>query len=166
MHCRHRWCVQQGLAGVQPLSGVLPRWQGKLFVQAQKGFNNLDGAEKMSLGYPNGVRAYPPGEAPGDSGFSGQLELIYKATSQLSFVAFLDGGYIWRWNDPFPGALQPNSYGLAGTGIGADLGTPGEWLASLKLAFPIGNNPASLNDTDADGFNKSLRVWGSLRLWF
>lgn len=142
------------------------RWQAKVFIQAQKAFNNLDGAEKMSLGYPNGVRAYPPGEAPGDSGFSGQFDLIYRASPLLSFVAFIDAGYIWRWNTPFTDALQPNSFGLAGTGVGVDLGTSGDWLLSLKVGFPIGNNPGSLDNTDADGFNKGARVWGSLRWWF
>ena len=44
-----------------------PRWQAKLLMQGQAGFNNLDGAEKISIGYPNGVRAYPPGEGAGDS---------------------------------------------------------------------------------------------------
>ncbi len=142
------------------------RWQAKVFIQAQKAFNNLDGAEKMSLGYPNGVRAYPPGEAPGDSGFSGQFDLIYRASPLLSLVAFIDAGYIWRWNVPFTDSLQPNSYGLAGTGVGVDLGTSGEWLLSVKVGFPIGNNPGSLDNTDADGFNKGARVWGSLRWWF
>ena len=142
------------------------RWQAKVFVQAQKGFNNLDGAEKLSLGYPNGVRAYPPGEAPGDSGFSGQFDLIYRATPDLAFVAFIDGGYIWRWTTPFLGSLQPNAYGLAGTGVGVDLGRSGEWLASLKLGIPIGSNPGSVDDTNADGYSQGLRVWGSLRFWF
>ena len=142
------------------------RWQAKIFIQSQKAFNNLDGAEKLSLGYPNGVRAYPPGEAPGDSGVSGQFEFIYRAAPKLSFVAFLDGGYIWRWTNPFPGSLQPNAYGLAGTGIGVDVGISGEWLLSAKLAFPIGTNPASINDTDADGLNQGMRVWASVRWWF
>lgn len=142
------------------------RWQAKIFVQAQKGFKNLDGAEKLSLGYPNGVRAYPPGEAPGDSGLSGQLDLIYRATPELAFVAFLDGGYIWRWTEPFAGSALPNAYGLAGTGVGVDLGRSGEWLASVKLGIPIGSNPGSVDDTNADGYRQGVRVWGSLRFWF
>ncbi|MCP9806658.1 ShlB/FhaC/HecB family hemolysin secretion/activation protein [Cyanobium sp. T1B-Tous] len=142
------------------------RWQAKIFVQAQKAFNNLDGAEKMSLGYPNGVRAYPPGEAPGDSGFSGQFDLIYRVAPKLAFVAFLDGGVIWRWTEPFFGSLQPNSYGLAGTGIGVDIGTSGEWLASVKLAIPIGSNSGTIDDINADGEKQGPIVWASVRLWF
>lgn len=147
----------------QILSG---RWQSKIFIQAQKAFKNLDGAEKLSLGYPNGVRAYPPGEAPGDSGLSAQWDLIYRATPELSFVAFMDAGYIWRWTTPFIGSLQPNAFGLAGTGVGIDLGRSGEWLASVKLGIPIGSNPGSIDGTNADGYRQGLRVWGSLRIWF
>lgn len=142
------------------------RWQSKIFVQAQKAFKNLDGAEKLSLGYPNGVRAYPPGEAPGDSGLSAQWDVIYRATPELSFVAFLDAGYIWRWTSPYPGSFQPNAFGLAGTGVGLDLGRSGEWLVSVKLGIPIGSNPGSVNDTNADGYRQGPRVWGSLRVWF
>lgn len=142
------------------------RWQSKIFIQAQKAFNNLDGAEKLSLGYPNGVRAYPPGEAPGDSGLSGQWDLIYRATPDLAFVAFLDAGYIWRWTSPYPGSFQPNAFGLAGTGVGLDLGRSGEWLVSVKIGIPIGSNPGSVNDTNADGYRQGPRVWGSLRVWF
>lgn len=142
------------------------RWQSKIFVQAQKAFRNLDGAEKLSLGYPNGVRAYPPGEAPGDSGLSAQWDLIYRATPELAFVAFLDAGYIWRWTSPYPESFQPNAFGLAGTGVGLDLGRSGEWLMSVKVGIPIGSNPGSINDTNADGYRQGLRVWGSLRVWF
>lgn len=49
------------------------RWHAKVFLQAQKAFNNLDGAEKLSLGYPNGVRAYPrvkPQETAASAGSS------------------------------------------------------------------------------------------------
>lgn len=142
------------------------RWQSKIFIQAQKAFKNLDGAEKLSLGYPNGVRAYPPGEAPGDSGLSAQWDLIYRATPELSFVAFMDAGYIWRWTQPYLGSFQPNSFGLAGTGVGLDLGRSGQWLASVRLGIPIGSNPGSIDNTNADGYRQGLRVWGSLRVWF
>lgn len=44
-------------------------------VNAQFANRNLDASEKMSLGGPNGVRAYPVGEAAGDEGVLGRLEL-------------------------------------------------------------------------------------------
>jgi hemolysin activation/secretion protein len=143
-----------------------PRWQAKVLMQGQAGFNNLDGAEKISIGYPNGVRAYPPGEGAGDSGVSGQAELIYRASPLISFSAFIDGGYLWRWNQPFQGSLQPNEYGLAGTGLGIQIGVNGEWLISAMWAVPIGDNLSQENGLDVDGYDKSSRLWASLKLWF
>ena len=143
-----------------------PKWQAKLLVQGQSGFNNLDGAEKISIGYPNGVRAYPPGEGAGDSGVSAQSEIIYRASPLLSFSAFFDAGYVWRWNTPFQGGLQPNSYGLAGPGVGVKIGRSGEWLISGTWAFPIGNNPANENYLDVDGYDSGSRLWASIKLWF
>lgn len=142
------------------------RWESRLFIQAQKGFNNLDGAEQISLGYPNGVRAYPPGEAPGDSGVTGQFDLIYRLLPNLALVGFFDAGFVERLTDRYDGALSPNTYGLAGGGVGFDLGTSGEWLASLRAAWPVGSNPGSFDGTDADGVDAGVRVWASLKLWF
>ena len=44
----------------------------------QKAGKNLDSSEKLILGGINGVRAYPQGEAPGDTGYllSGELQAI------------------------------------------------------------------------------------------
>ena len=143
-----------------------PRWQAKLLMQGQAGFNNLDGAEKISIGYPNGVRAYPPGEGAGDSGISGQAELIYRASPLISLSTFIDGGYVWRWNSPFQGSLEPNDYGLAGAGVGINIGTNGEWLISTTLAVPIGDNPATPDGRDVDGYDNSIRLWSSFKIWF
>ena len=35
-------------------------WSLELLAQGQLAFANLDSVEKMSLGWPNGIRAYPP----------------------------------------------------------------------------------------------------------
>ncbi|MGH8672897.1 MAG: ShlB/FhaC/HecB family hemolysin secretion/activation protein, partial [Burkholderiales bacterium] len=47
---------------------------------AQKAGKNLDSSEKMILGGINGVRAYPQGEAPGDSGYLLSAEWRYAFT--------------------------------------------------------------------------------------
>lgn len=143
-----------------------PRWHARFLAQGQAGFNNLDGAEKISLGYPNGVRAYPPGEGAGDSGISAQSELIYKASSLLSFSAFFDAGHVWRWNSPFSGSLRPNDYTLLGTGLSVNVGRSGEWMLSGTWALPIGDNPATEDSVDVDGYNTGSRLWASLKFWF
>ena len=68
-------------------------------------------------------------------------------------------------DDPFPGSLQPNSYGLAGAGFGMDLGRVGQGLLCLRAAFPIGANPASGSFIDLEASAPSPRLWAGVQLW-
>ena len=142
------------------------RWSLELFGQGQAAFVNLDTVEKISLGWPNGVRAYPPGEALGDSGLTGQLTLRYQLARNLVAKGFVDGGYGWRWTRWFADGEQPASLGLWGPGIGLEWGTHGDLLAAVDVAWPIGENPYSPSGYDVDGLNAGVRVWVSLRKWF
>ena len=58
----------------QPLSG---HWSARGLIGGQLASRNLDASEQYSLGGPYGVRAYPVGEAAGDQGWQGRLELRY-----------------------------------------------------------------------------------------
>lgn len=53
---------------------------------------NLDSSEDFLLGGPAGVRGYPNGEAAGDTGWLGQLELSRRLTSTITPYAFYDEG--------------------------------------------------------------------------
>lgn len=141
------------------------RWSLEFLGQAQVAFTNLDAVEKMSLGWPNAVRAYPPGEAAGDSGLSGQFTVRYQLARNLVARAFVDGGYIWRWSNTFVGSLAPNDFGLWGPGLGLEWGTRGDVMASVDVAFPVGDNPNTPIGVDVDGDNSSWRLWVSLRKW-
>ncbi len=141
------------------------RWSLEFFGQAQGAFNNLDSAEKMSLGWPNGVRAYPPGEAAGDSGLAGQFTARYQIAKNVALKGFVDGGYIWRWTNYWYGMASPGSLGLWGPGLGVDWGTRGDLLLSVDLAFPMGQNFYGPYGYDVDGENPDARVWVSLRKW-
>ena len=137
----------------------------EVFVQGQKAFNNLGSEEKFSLGWPNGVRAYPPGEAAGDSGASIQLTLRRKLGDRWMVRAFVDGAYVWRWTDGFVDQQLPESFGLWGPGLGLDYGTYGQAIVSVNVGFPIGDNPNLPTGFDADGLNPSVRVWLSGKVW-
>ena len=54
---------------------ISDRWNISLKAQAQKAGTNLDSSEEIYLGGANGVRAYPQGEASGDNGYLGSIEL-------------------------------------------------------------------------------------------
>ena len=137
----------------------------ELFLQAQKSFNNLGAEEKFSIGWPNGVRAYPPGESSADSGTSIQITLRRPIKEYLTMKLFIDGAYVWRWTNTFSAAMDPNSFGLWGPGIGLDYGEYGKRQLSLNVGIPIGNNPNLINGFDADGKNASIRVWLNGRIW-
>ena len=137
----------------------------EIFAQGQKAFNNLGSEEKFSLGWPNGVRAYPPGEAAGDSGASLQLTLRRQLGARWTAKAFVDGAYVWRWTEWIFEVPQPGSFGLWGPGLGLDYGEYGKAMVSVNVGFPIGENPNLPTGYDADGLNPSVRVWLSGKVW-
>lgn len=137
----------------------------ELFGQAQVGFSNLDSAEKMSLGWPNAVRAYPPGEASGDTGIAGQLTARYKLAQNVYLKGFVDGGLAQRWVNWFTFAQSPGSVGLWGPGLGLEWGTRGDVLMSVDLAIPLGENLNQPSAMDVDGNNPDIRLWVSFKKW-
>lgn len=119
---------------------------------------NLDASEKMSLGGPFAVRAYPIGEASGDQGWLSTVELRYniphkegdKNTWQL--IAFLDGGSVMINKNP-PGSAVGNKRSLYGAGLGVNWSHVNNFAARVHYAFKLGSERA-LSDTD-----KSGRLW-------
>jgi len=138
----------------------------------QWGFDNLDSAEKISLGGSSSVRAYPGGEASGDSGFVATVELRQAISSQLQGSLFYDHGYIklnhelWSgWN----GAAQDlkNDYQLKGVGLGMNWRPHEKFNLAATVSTRLGNNPgADADENDGDGTKKDVRGWLSLALQF
>ena len=89
---------------------------------AQFASKNLDTSEKMSLGGPTGVRAYPTGEASGDEGYKYSLDLRYNLGNMLFFgditpLIFYDYGRIKQFKNA---AVANNEYSLSGYGLGLE----------------------------------------------
>ncbi|PTU68342.1 ShlB/FhaC/HecB family hemolysin secretion/activation protein [Chromobacterium haemolyticum] len=132
----------QGHFGKLSLSAVrLQRLNQRFSLYAQ--FNgqwtdrNLDSSEKISLGGPYAVRAYPAGDASGDQGWIGNLELRYAAWPGVETALFYDYGQTrankrdWGYRNPVL------SRAAAGLGL--------NWLRdSLRLnvsaAWRVGND--------------------------
>jgi hemolysin activation/secretion protein len=137
-------------------------------LQTQLASKNLNSAEKMALGGPNGVRAYPVGEGIGDSGTMFSLEYRYQlppnlsvSSEPVSLLTFYDYGHI-RLNQNgavVPGAV--NSATLGAVGVGATLGRAGNFLIKTHLAWRTTGVPPSTGDTDT-----SPRAWLSAQAWF
>ena len=122
---------------------------------------NLDSSEKFALGGPQGVRAYPQGEATGDEGILLNLEYRYELTPGLRLSAFLDHGSIrLARNEWAPPSTIPNSYSLSGAGLGLQWSQPGDFIVQFSFAHRLGSNPGrDVNGNDADAASHKSRIW-------
>ncbi len=155
-----KWTAQAShLLRVSQTSAVYAGLSGQM---ANK---NLDSSEKFVLGGPQGVRAYPTGEASGDEGWLLNLEWRQELNSEWRVVGFVDHGKItlhntpWaNWNTATPSLS--NRYSLSGAGVSAVwTPMPGTQI-STTLATRLGNNPArDASGRDADNRSSDSRVW-------
>jgi hemolysin activation/secretion protein len=127
---------------------------------------NLDISEKMELGGPNAVRAYPEGEAYGDEGFVTTLEgrwalsgdAMGRLPGTLSLVAFADYGEVTLSKDRW--APGDNHRSLSAAGLGVNWAEENDFIVRLSYAFKLGSEEAT-SAPDADG-----RFWAQLVKFF
>lgn len=95
---------------------------------------NLDSSEAFSLGGANGVRAYPLGEAAGDSGGLAQVEVrgVLDPADEWGPYGFYDAGQVRYNTDVF----QPgdNQRSIAGAGAGLRYNS-GRWSLDASAAW-------------------------------
>jgi hemolysin activation/secretion protein len=140
-----------------------------LAYSGQLASKNLTAAEKMSLGGPNGVRAYPVGEAPGDSGHLVSAELRYIVPQfqvfggDITASVFLDHGQVETLKDPPPAdpTQFSNKRSITGYGIGLSLGREGNFLLRASLAKPA-DGEIPISDTK----KRDPRLWVQAIKWF
>lgn len=111
---------------------------------------DLDSSEQFALGGANAVRAYPQGEASGDSGYQATAELRYATpVPDLTLAAFVDWGEV---------ALS-KTYGqhrqLAGWGLGLQYAKANNYSLRLDYARKINGEAFQSEEKDKNG-----------RLWF
>ena len=130
---------------------------------------NLAAAEKMALGGPTGVRAYPVGEAPGDVGQLGTLELRYIVPKlqvfggDLTLSTFVDHGQVLTLKSP-PAAdptSAKNKRSITGAGVGISLGREGNFLLRLDIATPLDDETPTSDPKKVDP-----RIWAQAIKWF
>lgn len=126
---------QQRLADDWSLAaGLRAQWAGK----------NLDSSEKMSLGGPQGVRAYPQGEANCDDAWQASLDLRYRLLGNWQASLFYDAG-AGRANHQPLAADGNNHRRLAGHGLGLTY-ADGDLQVQATLAWRDGTAPTSDED--------------------
>lgn len=133
--------------------------------------NNLDSAEKMSLGGATGVRAYPTSEANGDHGFMIQAEVRHAFNPFVTAKVFYDWGQIYQyantWANWNSSSGAPNKYQLKGAGIGILYQALETVSVDAMLATKIGNNKGEdSSGKDNDGTDWGTRGWISITKTF
>lgn len=158
--------VNLGLSRLQRLTDSLAL---TLAGSGQVAPGNLDSSEKLNLGGPNGVRAYPVGEGSGDGGLLLSADLRYDVplpaglgTLQLS--GLYDAGWVRLHKDPWlnaiPTATGRNDYWLQGAGAGLVYSYGSRFNLRATWAHTLGANAGrSTTGADADGRADHNRVW-------
>lgn len=147
------------LARLQRLTNKATFWAS---LNGQFAGKNLDSSEKMSLGGPSGVRAYPVLEGNGDEGWLATLETRYNIHPEVQVSAFYDHGWIRLSHDAnYTGSPLVNTGTLKGAGMSISWGQPGNFSLRATWAHRIGDNPFAnpLNDKDQDGSLDKDRFW-------
>lgn len=120
------------------------QWSLYLSGNGQWSDKNLDASEQFVLGGPTAVRAYPTGEAGGDEGVYGTLELRDQLRHWLQLTCFYDGGKVWFNKNPY--IVQSNTRVIAGPGVGANITYK---KFTLNTALAVRNTGPALADYDA-----------------
>ena len=127
-------------------------------INGQFASKNLDISEKMGLGGPYAVRAYPVGESYADEGYVVTLEarlLLLKFSEsmpgQMHLVGFVDSGTVTHNKTPW--AAGENHRTLNGAGIGLTWSDYNNFVVNTYWAHKLGNAVA-LSAPD-----KSGRFW-------
>lgn len=135
-------------------------------LSGQQASKNLTSAERMSLGGPNGVRAYPVGEAAGDSGLLIQAEARYiwpalkVFEGDVTASAHFDWGQVDVSEKPLPTETQ-NKRSIAGYGVGISLGREGGFIVRASASWRWGHETPT-----ADPESRDPRIWAQAVMWF
>jgi hemolysin activation/secretion protein len=122
----------------------------------QQASKNLASAEKMSLGGPNEVRAYPVGEAAGDEGYVASIEARYTnpewriGNANTILAAFYDAGRVTINKNPI--SANKNTRSIAGAGFGVTVAAS-EFSIRASIAW------RTSTEKPLSGPDKTPRLW-------
>ena len=116
-------------------------------INGQFASKNLDISEKMGLGGPYAVRAYPVGEAYADEGYVATLEARLRLPKfseglpgQFHLVGFADTGKVTLHENPW--VAGQNRRTLSGAGIGLTWADYNNFVVNAYWAHKLGNEEA------------------------
>jgi hemolysin activation/secretion protein len=132
----------------------------------QRATKNLASAEKFSLGGPNGVRAYPVGEATADDAVivAGELRYIIPGfkvfNGDFTASSFIDYGVAKVNHEPLSTDAE-NIRELAGYGFGLSAGREGDFIVRASAAWKL-----SSSQPQSDTAQRIPRFWLQAVKWF
>lgn len=131
------------------VQGINNRLNLHMSFAGQLASKNLDSSEKLSLGGPSGVRAYPVNEASGDEGYVATGELRWNLPEpNVQMTAFVDCGHVKLNKNPY--SADANGRTLAGYGLGFIFSRPGDYVLRLDYSWKLSGSAAT-SDTDRSG---------------
>lgn len=136
----------------------------QLSLAGQRASRNLDSAEKFGAAGNGGVRAYASAEPSADDGTLFSVEWRHQVNDDLTLAAFHERARVQRDHGVNSASLNPNSYSLAGSGLGLSWGRAQSVLVRAALAWRQGANPVRNPATgaDSDGTHRNPRAYFSL----
>lgn len=150
--------------GVGRLQHLTEGWALYGNLSGQLSSKNLDSSEKFSLGGPNGVRAYPVGEAPADEGYilTGELRTNFRTDmvgGEFMAFGFVDAGHAQAHKKALATDTN-NKRDLSAYGVGLSWGETANFIVRATVAWKGSNNMPTA-DVDRDP-----RAWFNLTKWF
>lgn len=136
------------------LQSLLPQHSIYLSLGGQWADKNLDPSQKLSLGGPRAVRAYPIGELLVDEGLLGSVEWRWSLNDEVTPYLFYDAARGRINKDPLT-TVTDNTQSLRGAGFGVSWARPGNFALNASLAWRAGTREAI---TDGGGHNPRLFV--------
>lgn len=106
---------------------------------------NLDSAEKLSVGGPINMVAYPNSQANFDEGGMGKLHLYWYALDNLRLGTFAEYANVRLSNNPIAGTRNKHEYSDAGFSVDWKINAEFDLGATLAWA---GDEPAMRSDND------------------
>ncbi|WNO07825.1 ShlB/FhaC/HecB family hemolysin secretion/activation protein [Teredinibacter sp. KSP-S5-2] len=120
--------------------------------------DKLDSSETISLGGPNGIRAYPVLEATGDTGAIFTFELRYQFDDSILLTGFLEAGEVVQKQTQ---VQAEDSHSLNGLGMSLAWTHSSNFSATIDIARRIGNNPLKdpVTGNDSNGSKTLWPIW-------
>lgn len=116
------------------LQAITPRTSAFVGLAGQWASQNLASAEKIALGGPSAVRAYPVSEGVVDEGAVVNGELRFSATEKVTLSGFYDAGWGRFLKDPLPDQ-GVNTRTLRGYGLGLYWSAPYDFFLRGSVAW-------------------------------